>query len=103
MYLIARESMQPSLLSSEGKAHGRGAQILAVDGQPIGSQHAGDAGDKYDGKWKDNQRHGACTYTFFNGETFNCTWADGGCPKPAQLSHSHGILCTCPLRQLALP
>jgi len=38
---------------SEGKAHGRVAQILAVNGQQIGSQHAGNAGDKYDGEWQD--------------------------------------------------
>jgi hypothetical protein len=30
---------------------------------------------------KKSFRHGACTYTFFNGETFRCTWADGRCAE----------------------
>ena len=59
----------------QGKRNGRGVQTHGVEGK----EHEGDAGDKFDGERKDNLRHGACTYTFFNGETFSCTWAGGRC------------------------
>jgi len=63
------------------KAHGRGLQFMAEAGVPVGSHLLCNAGDVYDGGWKDSMRHGECTYTFFNGETFTCTWADGSCPE----------------------
>jgi hypothetical protein len=70
---------------SEDRKHGRGVSKYAVDGKASLPGHSLDyswnAGDKYDGGFKASLRHGACTYTFFNGETFNCTWADGGCPE----------------------
>jgi hypothetical protein len=28
-----------------------------------------------------DKRHGPCTYTFFNGETFECNWVHGVCPE----------------------
>jgi len=68
---------------SENKKHGRGVYSCAVDGKTSlpGLDYSWSAGDRYDGGYKANVRHGACTYTFFNGETFNCTWADGRCPE----------------------
>jgi len=63
--------------------HGRGVYTYAVDGsttQP-GLDYSWSAGDRYDGGLEAGVRHGACTYTFFNGETFNCTWANGRCPE----------------------
>jgi len=66
-----------------GQKHGRGVQTYAIDGIPtlIGCDYSWSAGDKYDGGFKGDVRHGACTYTFFNGETFNCWWASGRCPE----------------------
>jgi hypothetical protein len=68
---------------SEDKFHGRGVYTHAVDGKTFqpGCDYSWNAGDRYDGGFKAGVRHGACTYTFFNGETFNCTWADGRCPE----------------------
>ena len=31
--------------------------------------------------WKDDKRHGACRYTFFNGEVYACTFVDGVCAE----------------------
>ena len=68
---------------SEGESHGRGVTTFAVDGKTSkpGCDYSWNAGDSYDCGFKAGVRHGACTYTFFNGETFNCTWADGRCPE----------------------
>ena len=68
---------------SKDKKHGRGVQTFPADGKTSlpGLDFSWNAGDKIDGGFKDNVRHGACTYTFFNGETFNCTWVDGRCPE----------------------
>jgi hypothetical protein len=61
----------------EGKQHGKGIAEFATDGQTRlpGLDYSWNAGDKYDGGYK------ACTHTFFNGETLNCTWVDGRCPE----------------------
>jgi hypothetical protein len=66
---------------SRGFRHGRGLHTYAVDGKKTqpGRDYSWNAGDKFDGAWKDHKRHGACTYTFFNGETFNCTWTEDRC------------------------
>jgi hypothetical protein len=40
-----------------------------------------DSKDKYDGGWKANKRHGAFTYTFFNGEIFHGSYVEGCCPE----------------------
>jgi hypothetical protein len=47
------------------------------------------AGDKMDCCFKFDKRHGACTYTFFNGETFSCTWVDGRCPEFSARQKKH--------------
>ena len=59
-----------------------GVATYAVDGKPTlpGCDYSFNAGDRMDGGFKADMRHGACTYMFFNGETFKCTWADGRCP-----------------------
>jgi hypothetical protein len=66
-----------------GLREGRGVLTYAVDGkQPdeLGGCSF-NAKDKFDGVFKENKRHGACTYTFFNGETFNCTFVEGRCAE----------------------
>ena len=65
------------------KQHGKGVFKYATDGRtPLpGLEYSWNAGDQYDGEYKADVRHGACTYTFFNGETLNCTWVDGRCPE----------------------
>jgi len=67
----------------QGKKHGRGVSSYAVDGKTSlpGLDYSWNAGDKMECGFKFDVRHGACAYTFFNGETFNCTWADGRCPE----------------------
>jgi hypothetical protein len=68
---------------SDDNQHGRGVFTYAVDGKTTlpGLDYSWNAGDRMDCGFKAGVRHGACTYTFFNGETFNCTWADGRCPE----------------------
>jgi len=39
------------------------------------------AGDVCDCVWKAGKRHGACRYTFFNGEVYACTFVDGVCKE----------------------
>jgi hypothetical protein len=64
---------------------GKGVLTCAVDGKtslpglyqkPVGTRNAGDVCDCV---WKENKRHGACRYTFFNGEVYACTFVDGVC------------------------
>ena len=68
---------------SQGQKHGRGLILYAVGGEPSipGLDYFWNAGDKMDCGFKHDVRHGTCTYTFFNGETFNCWWASGRCPE----------------------
>ena len=68
---------------SQGRKHGRGLIVYAVGGEPSipGLDYSWNAGDKMDCGFKTDVRHGTCTYTFFNGETFNCWWASGRCPE----------------------
>jgi len=68
---------------SDGKRHGKGVLAYALDGKAClpGVDYFWNAGDTYDGGWQDNKRHGACRYTFFNGETFDCTWEYDRCPE----------------------
>jgi hypothetical protein len=69
-----------------GKREGRGVQTYAVDGKLLdelgGCSY--NAKDKIDGVFKADKRHGACTYTFFNGETFPCTFVEGRCAEFVQ-------------------
>ena len=66
-----------------GFMHGLATLAYTEDGNPANSEldYSWSAGDKMVCHIKKNIRHGACTYTFFNGETFSCTWVDGRCPE----------------------
>ena len=70
-------------LFRENKKHGKGVSVFSVQGMvnEPGLDYFWNAGDKYDGEYKANVRHGACVYTFFNGETLACTWVEGRCPE----------------------
>jgi len=63
---------------------GRGVVTYAVDGTTPDGGTSFNANDKSDGVFKDNKMHGACTYTFFNGETFPCTFVEGRCAEFVQ-------------------
>lgn len=88
---------------TNGKFDGNGTISYEVDGvtELPGLDYMWSAGDKYDGGHlpaecfcntlnmydgghRANVRHGACTYTFFTGEVFACTWADGICHEFAK-------------------
>jgi hypothetical protein len=60
---------------------GKGVRTYETDGTvtEAGRSHTVNASDVYDGEWKANRRHGACRYTFFNGEVYACTFVDGVC------------------------
>jgi hypothetical protein len=62
---------------------GQGKKVYAVDGKTSlpGCDFAWSAGDVYQGGYKGDKRHGACTYTFFNGVTAQFTWVDGTCAE----------------------
>ena len=65
---------------------GTGVFTYAVDGK-VADEFGGcsyNAKDKIDGVFKAGKRHGACTYTFFNGETFPCTFVEGRCAEFVQ-------------------
>jgi len=67
----------------KGLAEGKGVLTYAVDGRVV-AELGGcsyNANDKIDGVFRANKRHGPCKYTFFNGETFECTFVDGRCPE----------------------
>ncbi len=67
----------------DGFMHGMGTCTYASDGRPANSEldYCWSAGDKMECQVKRSVRHGSCKYTFFNGETFSCTWVDGRCPE----------------------
>ena len=66
-----------------GDAHGRGVFTYTLDGKTSmpGLNYSWDAGDKMSCGFKAGARHGSCSYTFFNGEHFECTWVDGHSPE----------------------
>ena len=66
-----------------GDMEGRGVLTYAADGE-LPDELGGcsfNAKDKIDGVFKADKRHGACMYTFFNGETFPCTFVEGRCAE----------------------
>ncbi len=66
-----------------GDYEGRGVVTYAVDSKlpdELGG-YSYNSKDKFDGVFKAGKRHGACTYTFFNGETFRCTFVEGRCAE----------------------
>jgi hypothetical protein len=69
-----------------GQRHGRGLVTFSCDYASSHEKdshdgHSFNAGDKMDCCFMLDKRHGFCKYTFFNGETFSCTWVDGRCPE----------------------
>ena len=67
----------------DDKMNGRGLSVYAADGRTThaGCDYSWNAGDRYDGGFKDNVRHGQCKYTFFNGESLECSWVEGQCAE----------------------
>ena len=68
-----------------GLREGKGVYTCAVTGVTgtvtAGCSHEMNAGDVCDCVWKADRRHGACRYTFFNGEVYACTFVDGVCKE----------------------
>jgi hypothetical protein len=77
-----------------GCKHGHGSITFAVDGNNRAPELVASASQCVQQEWyswkagdsalityKADKRHGPCTYTFFNGETFECEWVDGVCPE----------------------
>ena len=68
-----------------GLKEGKGVYTCAVTGTvtvpEAGHSHKVNAGDVCDCVWKAGRRHGACRYTFFNGEVYACTFVDGLCKE----------------------
>jgi hypothetical protein len=65
------------------KYEGRGVFTYTVSGN-VPDEYGGcslDAKDKINGVFKAGKRHGPCTYTFFNGETFRCFFLEGRCAE----------------------
>jgi hypothetical protein len=67
----------------DGKLEGQVNMMYATCGRtfPPDGNYTWSAGDVYKGGFKAGLRHGACIYTFFNGETAQFTWVDGMCPE----------------------
>ncbi len=82
------------------KREGEGIQVYAVDGKTSlpGCDYTWNAGDVYEGGFKANSRHGACRYTFFNGEMAHFTWVNGVCPefnaRQAAILMARSMVCT---------
>jgi hypothetical protein len=78
---------------SKGLQDGKGCITYAADGSVM--SYSWHAGDSYRGGWRGGKRHGACTYTFFNGETFECKWSEDYClefhHKQAQILSAPGM------------
>jgi hypothetical protein len=66
----------------KGLKDGKGVMTYATDGQALNFLWS--AGDKYDGEFQSDKRHGNCTYTFFNGDVLQCSWRDDICPEFSQ-------------------
>jgi hypothetical protein len=66
----------------KGLKDGKGVITYASDGQELNFLWS--AGDKYDGEFHSDKRHGNCTYTFFNGDVLQCSWRDDVCPEFSQ-------------------
>jgi hypothetical protein len=70
--------------TKDGKRDGSGVCEYHQPGnrdQYPGLDYTWNKGDKYEGGWKEDRRHGACTYTFHTSERFQCTWNEGKCPE----------------------
>jgi hypothetical protein len=66
----------------KGLKDGKGVMTYASDGQAL--NYLWSAGDKCDGEFQSDKRHGDCRYTFFNGEVLQCSWRDDICPEFCQ-------------------
>lgn len=60
---------------NHGDLDGHGLYTYGIEGVYFSK------GDTYCGGFKNSVQHGDGTYTFFNGETFKCTWEMGRCPE----------------------
>lgn len=61
------------------KKNGHGCTTYNNDGRSLLSNFTWCEGDIYDGEFVDNARHGACEYTWFNGEKQRFIWENGKC------------------------
>jgi hypothetical protein len=61
------------------KKNGHGCTVYNSDGRSLLSSFTWSEGDMYDGEFVDNVRHGACEYTWFNGEKRRYVWENGVC------------------------
>jgi hypothetical protein len=66
-------------LWTRNKKNGHGCTTYNSDGRSMLSNFTWCEGDSYDGEFVDNARHGACEYTWFNGEKLRCVWEHGKC------------------------
>ena len=68
---------------ANGLPHGMVSLEYKVNGQQsdaIGGCSY-NANDMIEGFFQGGKRHGKCTYTFFTGEKFECTFVEGRCPE----------------------
>jgi hypothetical protein len=90
----------------KGNKEGLGRFVYAVDGKSSlpGCNFSWNAGDVYEGGFKAGTRHGACTYTFFSGETAQFTWVDGVChefnARQAAVLLAHSTVLVFPVKNL---
>jgi hypothetical protein len=61
------------------KKNGHGCTFYNSDGRSLLSNFTWCQGDVFDGEFVNNVRHGACEYTWFNGEKLRCVWDNGRC------------------------
>jgi hypothetical protein len=61
------------------KKNGHGCTFYNSDGHSLLSNFSWCEGDTYDGEFVNNVRHGACEYTWFNGEKQRFVWENGVC------------------------
>lgn len=65
------------------KPHGKGVFFYAADraASPPDRGYGWNAGDSYEGEFNLGMRHGAGKYTFFNGQSLDCSWSYDRCHK----------------------
>jgi hypothetical protein len=80
--VVKTESFTYTGMIKGGKRHGKGVchyhQSSSKEQNP-GLEYTWSKGDKYDGEWKEDMRHGECKYTFFTAEIIDGHWIEGKC------------------------